>query len=684
VPSIISTAMAVLYGRDQEPVRRAALPSTGLNLDLMSTEEIQRMVYESLRLYPGVVGFPVVSHELHSIPRSLTRAAHIAALAPAAGVSRARSRCWQVPTTQSMSDGPRVAPLQPIPSDYLANPATSNLADHTQHRTAYLLAAALRDPAIWGDQTTEFVLRNKTLYEQNADVAWAHPATRRTTPGASFPSSTGVDPRSRGCPAKDLSFIVAVAWFQAIKDTTGAVAWEHPDPSVLASDNGRTNNAIAFTDVTPFISDFVLRRTVPTPTDPRATINPGAYGCTSNDDCMPINSQGVRQCFIPSHGPGKCLAEPGSLGPNTICYLDQECAQSNGAATCERSIVNQARNFLWPVAGLCRGLQSQTEVEAPLPENKCTVDHNPDSCDPCLAAGSGCAWCFAYPWSAANGRCLRNASSCPSGSVYYASHTAPQLFVPTVGASLASFQSRTLARPNAVEVQPWNLTVHGTCPSMVLQSRCEAMRPYVMQQGNLFESVISSQMHQRFNQQTDFFNRQMYSSCVGARQTWMSNLPTAARSIANYEPAYKYQDGYRDSFFSVSVTRVHTADFGGIQVCDYDEDWEAMGLSERIGRTIFNFITTPELADSRTETFGDFVLNSGASGSSGGTSDSSRSPEYQEVKGRAESQCFFNHFYGRLNQPAQAPHTILHLPFSDHVLIPLRSEPLLCTRTQAT
>ena len=41
------------------------------------------------------------------------------------------------------------------------------------------------------------------------------------------------------------------------------------------------------------------------------------------------------------------------------------------------------------------------------------------------------------------------------------------------------------------------------------------------------------------------------------------------------------------------ATKVHVAPFGGIQVCDYDEDWEHMGRSERVKRTFFNMITSP-------------------------------------------------------------------------------------------
>ena len=197
---------------------------------------------------------------------------------------------------------------------------------------------------------------------------------------------------------------MAVAWFRALKDTTGAVGWEHADPSVVKEDHGFKNNAISFIDVTPFVSDFVLARKVTFHPSSSATVNPGGFGCSSDSDCKPINSKGVSQCFIPQYGTGKCLAETGSLGANVICYLDQECAQSSGEATCERSLDDKVQNLLWPVPGLCKGLTSQTEVEAPLPENKCMVDNNPDTCGACTAAGEKCAWCFAFKWSAANGK----------------------------------------------------------------------------------------------------------------------------------------------------------------------------------------------------------------------------------------------------------------------------------------
>ena len=194
-------------------------------------------------------------------------------------------------------------------------------------------------------------------------------------------------------------------------------------------------------------------------------------------------------------------------------------------------------------------------------------------------------------------------------------------------------------------------------------------------------------MNLHFKSQTDTFNRQMYQSCVGRREDWLADLPTAARSVTNYEPAEKYQDGYTDGW-GLTRTTVHTADFGGIQVCDFDEDWEAMGLSMRIGRyvlpalpalpallhprvilttsffyfnthrilfhgrTIFNFVTSPKKSDGNQDYFGDFEINSGASGSAGGVVDGGRSEEYDEDKAKADSQCFFNSYFSNMMPPS--------------------------------
>lgn len=609
VASVISTALGVLYGKGQDSVRRANVNvdgTLGLNLDLMKEEDIQRLVWESARLYPGVVGFPIV------------------------------------PTTQNMADGaggasslPRSSPLDQIPSDNLANLATTDLSEHRHHRTAYLLAEALRDPTKWGDLVTEFRLKSTATYERYAGVAWADPATIRFTPGSSFPSSTGVDPDSRGCPAKDLSFKMSVAFFRALKDTTGAAAWEHADPADVTEDHGQANNEIEFIDVTPFLTPFVLKlKSAASGQDPSATVNTGAYGCTDDEDCMTINDRGVKKCFLPSKGSGKCLAKPGTLGANVVCYIDDECAPDGGeAANCKKSIVDSVgewldfMDILSDRPGVCEGRLSQTEVEAPLPEDKCSADYNPDTCTECTAltgsGGKNCAWCFAYKWSAGAGKCVKDAASCPAGSILYTSKAPVALFTDYTKPLTATFKSRSMSNGNAVEVQPFNLDTLDQCPSMVIESRYEDLKPYVMQAGGLFEQSVGGWMDKRFTEQTDTFNKQMYASCESARVKWLADLPTAAASVTNYEPKEKYVDGYKDEWYHFTKTNVVTADFGGIQVCDFDEDWEAMGLSERVGRTIFNMATNPEMADSGNDFFGDLEISSGASGSSGGSIDDS-------------------------------------------------------------
>ena len=81
-----------------------------------------------------------------------------------------------------------------------------------------------------------------------------------------------------------------------------------------------------------------------------------------------------------------------------------------------------------------------------------------------------------------------------------------------------------------------------------------------------------------------------------ADSTWLftRSLTRSARSIDS--SAYlttDYKEGWSASGLFSQATKVHVAPFGGIQVCDYDEDWEHMGRSERVKRTFFNMITSP-------------------------------------------------------------------------------------------
>ena len=285
------------------------------------------------------------------------------------------------------------------------------------------------------------------------DVAWAHPATAVAADTGVFPSNTGISPYSRGCPAKDLSFVMATQFMRALR-ASNMQSWEHPDPNVFKADGDFPNDPITMGDVTPFVSEFVLRKKGHVDMNLDGTINPGGYGCgmlfrpcscrcrlcrlscfphilmkgrlsvpltASDNHCKPINSAKQRKCFTPSSGPGKCLAFPQSLGPNRVCYMDEECMQNGGeAGKCEKSTLHTILNWFVDRPGICKGRLSHTEVEAPLPEYKCKTSHNPNDVGDCVNSlgqqGKDCAWCFSFGWNAKNGQCVRDATVCPQVS----------------------------------------------------------------------------------------------------------------------------------------------------------------------------------------------------------------------------------------------------------------------------
>ena len=362
-------------------------------------------------------------------------------------------------------------PLKPIAEEALANPAKTDLTAHGHHRTALLLAGALRDVDKWGPDTLEFKLRNLTKYNESTKVAWALPATKHTKPkkGAKFPARTGVDASSRGCPAKGLSMAMSLAFFHALK-ASGAAQWKHADSDVvkelIVSKDPKVvakNGDMNYVDCTPFVEDFLLQRIDPKVTaaiealSKKAKINPGGFGCSVDSDCEPLrkttaNKKGAaesakdeaeQKCFS-QHGKGKCLAEAGTLGSNTMCFRDDECASAPGSTEgkCEQTGGTLTKAFRWSkslfssndeVAGICAGRVSTTAVSAPMPEHQCKKVKNPNTCGACTSAKNDngdkdCAWCFAYKWAGGKGRCVSDAEHCTTGSVFYSSKTLPTLF----------------------------------------------------------------------------------------------------------------------------------------------------------------------------------------------------------------------------------------------------------------
>eukprot|EP00947_MAST-08B_sp_MAST-8B-sp1_P005591 g5591.t1 len=139
VPSIISAAMGALYKKGSGITLQGGTAAE-------RSKKIKQLVGEATRQYPGVVGFPVV------------------------------------PTKKANGNDILGKPVK----DYLghaqqnvydADTHTPNLKQHLQYRTAFVLAAALRDTKVWGDDEAVFTLRDPKLYDDHLDVAWAFPAT---------------------------------------------------------------------------------------------------------------------------------------------------------------------------------------------------------------------------------------------------------------------------------------------------------------------------------------------------------------------------------------------------------------------------------------------------------------------------------------------------------------------------
>mmetsp|Transcript_67411 Transcript_67411/g.119170 ORF Transcript_67411/g.119170 Transcript_67411/m.119170 type:complete len:715 (-) Transcript_67411:93-2237(-) len=138
----ISCALAAVYG-DSSPLARSEVPAAGAKEEQFA----KQVTWESIRYFPPVVGFP-----------------------------------WCTP----------------------GGPGTSNAA--ATQRTCLSLAAAMKDPRVWGEDAEQFKLRPLSEYHK-LSVAFAEHAM----------ASPGVSGGSRCCPAKSLALLCITeflkAWF---------------------------------------------------------------------------------------------------------------------------------------------------------------------------------------------------------------------------------------------------------------------------------------------------------------------------------------------------------------------------------------------------------------------------------------------------------------------------------------
>ena len=107
----------------------------------MTDADISKLVDESLRLYPGVVGFPIVPLDNNMYYKDTKN-----------GALQSQSR------QNPLSNINKMAQKE-------GKTATSfEKNNHDYHRTAFLLAAALRDEAVFANPM-DFKLRELSLYE---------------------------------------------------------------------------------------------------------------------------------------------------------------------------------------------------------------------------------------------------------------------------------------------------------------------------------------------------------------------------------------------------------------------------------------------------------------------------------------------------------------------------------------
>ena len=104
---------------------------------------------------------------------------------------------------------------------------------------------------------------------------------------------------------------MALQFFRALR-ATDMQSWEHPDPEVFTADGDYPNDPIAMSDVTPFVSEFVIRQVGQVDMNLGGTINPGEYGCGRSFRRFPLFSSrlGVKPCSRASCSPARSLGRP--------------------------------------------------------------------------------------------------------------------------------------------------------------------------------------------------------------------------------------------------------------------------------------------------------------------------------------------------------------------------------------
>ena len=322
VPSIISAALGALYRHKSKGSNEEITLVEGAHDSKKTKENIEKFVSEATRQYPGVVGFPFV------------------------------------PTKKAKGKDILGKPVKDyIPnidesSIYSAKTNKPNLKDHVHYRTAYILAGALRDHKVWGEDEQVFKLRDLETYRKHLDVAWAGPATVPATTEHPPHLNTGLDPMSHGCPGKKLSFQMMITFFQAWVDPANGLSKWHqrkpleeesqrvaicepkPEPPSFMQklkfwepktqpnqcpadaklsdikywakgDKTFANTEMSPVDVTPFFNDFILTQESTVSAKKRqelakkasTLIQPGQFGCNKDTDCADPSEARKGQCF---------------------------------------------------------------------------------------------------------------------------------------------------------------------------------------------------------------------------------------------------------------------------------------------------------------------------------------------------------------------------------------------------
>jgi len=136
VPHALTSVFALMYS-DQTPAGKAH------DVSSLSNEEVERFVFEAVRLFSPVIEFP-----------------------------------W--------------------------------MDAKEQRRKLMIQMKALRDPAVWGEHANRFSLKPLDTYHNYSGIGWVEPANGAEKKGHRWVST----PRSRGCPAQDLSLAMVVGFVQ--------------------------------------------------------------------------------------------------------------------------------------------------------------------------------------------------------------------------------------------------------------------------------------------------------------------------------------------------------------------------------------------------------------------------------------------------------------------------------------